>query len=68
MFNVKATIRLTLEQIRSIKTITQNNPDLYDNINHFIRCSIIKNINNHAQAIEGVETKWTQKSMQKAIM
>jgi len=39
--------RFHKEEVKSINKILRSNKDLYDNKSHFLRCAVIKLINDH---------------------
>lgn len=47
--------RLTKKQAADIKLIVDANPDVFEDVSHFIRVSIIRNINKHK---EGYSVEW----------
>lgn len=46
-------VRLTKKQLATIKLIVDANKDVYEDTSHFIRSSVIRNINKHKQLYSG---------------
>ncbi len=40
-FSVRTTIRLKIEELRSINEIININPERFDSVSHFIRCAVL---------------------------